>query len=291
MTIPCRVVRRHIDALVDGELETSVQVEFEAHLADCPICRDQAGFSRTVKQTIQSEFGKTKAPEHLRLRLVTALEASPAPEPAATSGDAAEQHGALAPLTTSTARDASGPRVFGIPARYMVPAAAAAVFFVVLGTRSDDDGSTEAIEASAVPLFEDLARRYASEHPTEVEGSPQQVVGWFQGKLEFPVRPVEFGGQPGRAQLIGARISNINGHDAAAFYYLVDGHRVTVMVFEPPREIFEGAETVQVRGRQLHYRQVRGYTVPVVEHDGLGYAFTSDLDSQSMFRLAASASF
>ena len=31
--IPCRVVRRHLDALVDGELDSSAQVEFDSHLA------------------------------------------------------------------------------------------------------------------------------------------------------------------------------------------------------------------------------------------------------------------
>jgi hypothetical protein len=50
-----------------------------------------------------------------------------------------------------------------------------------------------------------------------------------------------------------------------------------------------GAERAHVGDRDVYYRQVRGYTVPVVERDGLMYGFTGDLDSQSMIQLAATA--
>ena len=198
------------------------------------------------------------------------------------------------------ARGSRGVRVWMLPARYAVPAAAA-VIVIALGARTDDGDADEAAMAVAtVPLFEDVVRRHSSEHPAEVLGPPQQVMGWFRGKLEFPVRPVVFE-QPD-ARLVGARLSNVREQDAAAFYYEVRGHRVTVMVFERPqlsiggrqafgdtRQAFDGAQHVSVRRRDLYYRQVRGYTVPVVQHDGLTYAFTGDLDRQAIIQLAASA--
>lgn len=291
---PCRVVRRHLDALVDGELDSSAQVEFDSHLASCPVCREHAAFARSVKHTIRDELAAPKAPEHLRLRVLTAIQSAPPPgrapsvEPAARAPEPSP-----APATEPAPR--RGVRVMMLPARYAVPAAAAAVFFVALGAPTDDgEADDAAVAATAVPLFEDVVRRHSSEHPAEVAGPPQQVVGWFRGKLEFPVRPVEF--ETTDARLLGARLSNVRDRDAAAFYYEVRGHRVTVMVFEPPRgtlvriqQPFVGAERVHVHGRELYYRQVRGYTVPVVEHDGLTYAFTGDLDRQSMIQLAASA--
>ena len=72
------------------------------------------------------------------------------------------------------------------------------------------------------------------------------------------------------------------------FYYDFHGRRVTVMVFEPPRQPI-AAETVNVQGQVLRFRRVHGYTVPVVQHDGLTYTFTGDLDSQTMIQLAATA--
>jgi anti-sigma factor (TIGR02949 family) len=282
--ISCGIVRRHVDALVDGELETSVRVEFDAHMSTCPPCREHAAFSRTIKQAVRAEFGAVRAPDHLRLRVLTALQ-SATPPPAASSVEERPQPRDATAVPVAATR---GVRVFWMPARYAVPAAAAAVLLAALATRNDGDGGEEsAVAAAAVPLFEDVVRRHAVDHPTEVDGPPQQVVGWFRGKLQFPVRPVVFDGDD--AHLLGARLSNVRERDAAAFYYEVHGHRVTVMVFEPPRQAFAGAQRVNVGGRVLHYRQVRGYTVPVVEHDGVGYAFTSDLDSTAMIQLAASA--
>jgi anti-sigma factor (TIGR02949 family) len=322
--MPCRIVRRHLDALVDGELDTSAQVEFEAHLASCSLCRDQAAFSRSVKRAIRAELGDVKAPDRLRYRVLTALASSHpssemssanTPEVSASRALAISDASALlapanllapSPSKSESSIDGSlrttvasapettrGFRIWMLPARYAVPAAAAAVLFVALGARTDDDVANDAaIAATSVPLFEDVVRRHSSEHPAEIAGPPQQVIGWFRGKLHFPVRPVDF--QIDGARLLGARLSNIRDRDAAAFYYEVRGQRVTVMVFEPERRAlpdapFLGAQHVNVRGSDLYYRQVRGYTVPVREYDGLTYAFTGDLDRQSMIQLAASA--
>jgi anti-sigma factor (TIGR02949 family) len=299
-SVSCRIVRRHLDALVDGELDTTVQVEFDAHLSGCSICREQAMFSRAVKQAVKQELGSARAPDRLRLRVLTALESAPSPASAQADRLAAPLLGEH-DLVGGQRRPL---RVWMLPARYAIPAAAAAVFCIAVGARTDDGEADEAaVAATAVPLFEDVVRRHSSEHPAEVAGPPQQVVGWFRGKLEFPVRPIEFDAHD-HARLIGARLSNVRDRDAAAFYYEVRGHRVTVLVFEPPRfrmtreslgqpfaaaPPLPGAQRVQVRGRELYYRQVRGYTVPVVQHDGLTYAFTGDLDSQAMIQLAATA--
>ncbi len=315
--MPCRIVRRHLDALVDGELDTSAQVDFEAHLASCSVCRDQATFSRSMKRAIRAELGEVKASERLRFRVLTALASAPSPSEtsaanlpqasasrelvassipnslalSATSEDALE--GSPSTKGTSGPTSSRGFRIWMLPARYAVPAAAAAVLFVAFGTRTDDDVADDAaVAAASVPLFEDVVRRHSSEHPAEIAGPPQQVVGWFRGKLQFPVHPVEF--QTDGVRLLGARLSNVRERDAAAFYYDVRGQRVTVMVFEPeqralPGAPFLGARHVHVHGGDLYYRQVRGYTVPVREYDGLTYAFTGDLDRQSMIQLAASA--
>lgn len=299
----CRVVRRHLDAFVDGELDTTVQVEFDSHLTSCPICRESASFSRAIKREIKQSASAVRAPERLRLRLVESLELADAPLP--------HRPVAHRPVVVEATPEAEAPpraiasrpwKVSFMPARYAVPAAAAAVFFVVAG-QSDRDASQTAIEATALPLFEDVVQRHSSEHPAEVRGQPQEMARWFQGRLGFPVHPVEFNPQQGRirVRLVGARLSRVRDRDAAAFYYDVDGRRITMLIFEPPPNMRQQrpdglgsplgrvARRATVQGREVLYRQVRGYTVPVVEHEGLAYAFTGDLDSQSMLRLAAAA--
>jgi anti-sigma factor (TIGR02949 family) len=280
MTSPCRVVKRHVDALVDGELDSSAQIEFEKHLSGCVICREHAMFAQSMKRATKTALGGVKAPEHLRLRVLTALDSAPVPKPSAAPAAANE----------APARPAS-PRNDSRLARYALPAAAAAV--VALGFATQTDESQQSVSITSVPVFEDVVRRHEREHPPEVSGSPQQMTSWFQRKLEFPARPVFFGdggfGARSDVQLLGARLSNVRERDAAAFYYQVHGHRVTVMVFEPPPETFVGTDHVRMGGHDVYYRQVHGYTVPMTQLGGLTYAFTGDLDRDQMIRLAASA--
>ena len=75
---------------------------------------------------------------------------------------------------------------------------------------------------------------------------------------------------------------------AAALFYEVQGRRVTVVVFPSPDGVPAGAP-VRLGNNDLFYGSVRGYAVPVRQHDGLSYAFTGDMDRDSLMRLAASA--
>lgn len=296
--ISCRVVSRNVDAHVDGELDTTTQVEFDSHLASCPHCREEAALTRAVKAETKRALGGTRAPDALRKKLLAALE--DAQREASEETVVAQPARETAPHEDASAR-ATGPsarrrRGYLVAARYVVPAAAAAVVFAAFATqRSDDDAGPRPNRAFVIPLFEEVVRRHASEHPAEVRGSEREVSRWFRGRLGFQARPVVF--ESANAELLGARISNVRDQDAAAFYYDVDGHRVTVVVFERPTgrgdgvdEVGVGAERARVGDRDVYYRRVRGYTVPVVERDGLLYGFTGDLDTQSMIRLAATAS-
>jgi anti-sigma factor (TIGR02949 family) len=296
MSVGCRVVRRHVDALVDGELDSTTQVEFDQHLGGCPICREHVLFASSIKTATKRALTPPKAPEALRLRVLTALDAAPSPDVrrresrpenraekrSLPPGSSAEMLTApVAFAAPSAPRDA---RRGGRALQFAVPAAAAAAVLVVFGSPSDSSTTAPSI----VPLVEDVVRRHSAPSPAEVSGPGNQMASLFRGTLGFAARPVEFKGND-HASLVGARLSNVRERDAAAFYYNVRGHRVTVMVFEPPPDGFAGAERVHMHGRDVYYRNVHGYTVPLVEEDGLAYAFTGDLDSGSMMRLAATA--
>ena len=71
--ISCRVVSRNVDAHVDGELDTTTQVEFDSHLASCPHCREEAALTRAVKAETKRALGGTRAPDALRKKLLAAL--------------------------------------------------------------------------------------------------------------------------------------------------------------------------------------------------------------------------
>lgn len=290
--IACEVFRRSVDAVVDGEVDPTTQIEIEQHLSECGPCRVHLAFARAFKMRVKEAVLEGTAPPapDLRDRIVKALDAEDRRRAAAQGGvpiGAAEGRGPLG---------LAGVKLVPVKARYAVPAAAAAVALAVLAAREGGNPDGLAIgEAAMDPTsamngasyLEDVVERHWREHPVEVSGPPTQIASWFRGKLEFPVRPIEFARPDVR--LVGARISSVRDRDAAAFFYDVHGRRVTVMVFEGAPPLRRGVHQVRIEGRGVMYGTVRGYTVPVVEHDGLTYAIAGDLDGPSLLHLAATA--
>ncbi len=287
--IPCEVVRRHVDAVVDGEVDADTQIEFEQHLSDCGPCRVHLAFARSFRQTVKEACKAPVAPASLADRVRASLDAEDvrraAARPNAPIG--------VTPVDARPPLGLGGIRLAPIRARYVVPAAAAAVALAVIAAQEGsidpaiDDGVPISAAAAGTSIFEDIVRRHAHEHPAEIRGDEAQVARWFRGKLEFPVHPIAFSSP--EVHLVGARLSNVSDREAAAFYYTVHGRRVTVMVFEPPAGLDQVAQRTTIGGRGIYFGRAHGHTVPVVQYEGLSYAFAGDLDSRSLLRLAASA--
>lgn len=288
--ITCEVFRRHVDTVIDGEVDPNTQIDFEQHLADCGPCRVHLAFARSFKRQLRDAVLESSpaARAELTERIKKALDVEEARQRAAAGG---------VPIgATAAARPPlglSGVRLVPMKARYAVPAAAAVVALAVLasyeGGNPDVELDAAGIDATltGVSYLDDVVERHAREHPAEVSGPPMQVASWFQGKLEFSVRPIEFSRSDVR--LVGARLSSVRDRDAAAFYYDVHGRRVTVVVFEGPTPMPQAVQPTHVAGRALYIGHARGRTIPVVQHHGLSYAIAGDLDSRSLLQLAASA--
>ena len=61
----CKLVRRHLGAFVDGELDPATQIEFERHLEACPGCQEHLAFESSLRQQTRDSIGGIHAPEHL----------------------------------------------------------------------------------------------------------------------------------------------------------------------------------------------------------------------------------
>ena len=192
-------------------------------------------------------------------------------------------------------------RVVLMRPRVAIPLAVAAAALLWFGPGSRPVEEAAAQGAAMSPVLRDVVRLHSSALPLDVSAPPdvsapleeqvapeEQVARYFRGKLEFPVRPARFERQDVR--LVGARLSNVRERRAAALYYDVRGHRVTMVVFDAPiAERGPGILSVRMRGREVFYQDVQGYTVPVRRHGGLSYAFAGDLDRRALFELAATA--
>ena len=256
----CELVQRNMGALVDGELDPATQIEFERHVDACADCQELLELDRLIRHELRARALTTVTPTSLEERVRLALQQAPAQR--------------RAPFIT----------VSPVPLRQAVPmVAAAAVLFVVVGST----GVTDDANLASASMLEDVVQLHSSQLPSDVaEPDTTQVQRYFQGRVAFPVRPARFDRQD--ARLVGARLSHVREQRAAALFYEVQGRRVTVVVFPSPDGVPAGAP-VRLGNNDLFYGSVRGYAVPVRQHDGLSYAFTGDMDRDSLMRLAASA--
>jgi hypothetical protein len=272
----CRVVQRHLSAFVDSELEPTAALELEAHLVCCDPCAVQRTFLGSLKSELHRQLAPAPAPEHLRARVELALAAVP-----------------LSLAGNDEARPNSHVWAIGL-------SVAASVLLVTGALVNTDRGPRSAayVAASSNPL--DVVREVVDRHkdhlPVEISTPvPEQATSWFRDKVGFRVRGVEFT-EP-RVVFEGARMAQVGSNLAARLYYRVGDSQLTVVMFKPSHPLDQvlsadsGIQKMRVSGREVPYRKLQGYTVPILQEDGVVYAFTGDLDERMLLQLVATARF
>lgn len=264
----CALVRNHLDAYVDGELEPSPSATLETHLHACPVCRDELTMSRALKRAVH-DLPRPAVSESFRADVIRAL-------------DQAERG-------RGTAR-----RGVAFTAGLAV---AAAALLAVIAVKRPEAPPIASNDPQAVPsLSLDMVKWHTAQLPDDIRAEPSrdQVSSWLSNKVGFRVRPVEFR-QPD-VLFVGARVSNVGGQPAVLLNYTVGNSRMTVTVFQPPAEAQRllhddeaiarsGGRRVRVGSHMVTYQNARGYTVSMLEEGGLAYSFVSDLDEQSLLKL------
>jgi len=258
----CKLIRRHLGALVDGELDPATQVEFERHLEACPGCQEHLAFESSLRQQTRDSIGGVHAPEHLWGRALHRLD------------------------EIDEARSDESSRIEIRPMQLRQTwaiAAAAAVILIIGGVVGLPEGS----DHQSAGMLQDVMSLHSQALPSDVQAeAPQDVVRYFQGKTPFPVKPATFE-EPGM-KFVGARYIQVGARPAAALYYNHGGRRVTLLVFQSP-EIFRNAQRTHVGGRELYYHNVGGHVVTISQVAGVNYAFFGDIDRPVLFQLAANA--
>jgi anti-sigma factor (TIGR02949 family) len=257
----CKLVRRHIGAFVDGELDPATQIEFDRHLETCPGCQEHLGFERSFREQTRDSIGGAQAPEHLWNRALHRLDEI----------DEAKGDKSLIEVRPMRWRQSG------------VIAAAAAALLVIGGVVGLPVGN----DYKGAGMLQDVVDLHSKALPSDVQAeAPHEVVRYFQGKTPFPVKPAQFEGPT--TKFVGARYIKVGTRPAAALYYIHGGRRVTLLVFQSP-ELVQNAQRTQVRGRELYYHDVGGHVVTIRQHGGVNYAFFGDLDRPMLFELAANA--
>ena len=258
----CELFQRHVGAFVDGELDPATQIDFERHVAECSRCNELAEFEVAYRSHVREAMDAPAAPSGLRARVIANLDTPP--------DDVV--------------------RVVPLRMRYALPLAGAAAVALAVGVVT----SNEQVDQAGVAALEDVVRLQSAQLPADVsveasaQTPPVQVSSYFRGKVGFPVRPAEFANRDVR--LVGARLSNVRERSAAALYYeLNSGQRLTVVVTDADVSGDDEDDEGEPLGQRVIVRDVRGYPVGVRTHGGLTYAFTGDVDRDTLQTLAASA--
>jgi anti-sigma factor RsiW len=137
------------------------------------------------------------------------------------------------------------------------------------------------------PSPDRLAQEFINDHVNYLSGeeqilssSPQEVHGWFQGRVNFPVRVPDVP----HAALEDARVCDISGRKAALLHYRHDpgGALISVFVAEEPKQ-FER----QMKSDTL-VASNQGLNSTLWCHRGLVYDVVAPLDEPTLQQIAES---
>lgn len=227
---------------LDHELDPAAMLAFEAHLRDCPQCREAMARERAFSQSIRQEARHFRAPIELRDRIRRDL--SPAKP---------------SPLRTLRYLGFGWNPVAIAASLLLTFIASSALTTSYLGATADDQLVSDIISSHVRSLM--------AGHLTDVASSDQHTVKpWFMGKVDASPPAVDLAavGFP----LIGGRLDYVDRRPCAALVYRHDKHVINVLVWAG--EDSDGTATA--------FYSKQGYNLVHFTADNLTYWAVSDLN-------------
>lgn len=242
-------------AYLDDELAAEERRELELHLLECPACRQHVDGERAELADLRKALVTPPAPDLVKVRIAHML-------------DAEDQ----------VANRAQRRRLsqWALPGSAIAAAAAAMAVFVAVqpGTASVSTVAREAVRQQTRAL------------PLEVQGASTGT--WVREHFATVALP-QFSES---VQMLGARLTAVNGHDAAQLLYQADLgsgpiNLSAVVVRDLRPDELSGGQEVQVGRLILHMIEIDGTpAVTYVDDNHTGYVFMSEqLGARELVRL------
>jgi anti-sigma factor RsiW len=256
-------------AYLDDELVTEERRELELHLLSCATCKHHVESERAEIALVRRALAPPPAPPAMKVSIQRLLDA--------------EDRAAMRAERRRWSQ-------FVLPGAASLAAAAAIAVFV-FGRPAVDDAS------SGARVAKEVARVQSRQMPLEVQGAATGQ--WLRQHFTPNVEPPQFP-EPG-IRLLGARLTAVDGHDAALLRYIVtmggNEFTLTAVVMEGLRghELSGGTPIKIGDNRVLHVHDANG--IPAVtyvdESDPvgarIGYTFAaSRLSPQELVELVVS---
>jgi anti-sigma factor RsiW len=242
----CSEADAFIHAYVDGELAGVDRATYEQHMTACETCARACRLQARFKAAVRGHLPRPPVPMTLRMTIQQAIAGAP-------------------PIRRRRFWE-SYPR--------LVPAAAAAVMFVVIFGTARSRNASYALEQAL--------HTYNANPPLDVvDSNCAYITNWFRGKVDFNV-PASYE-KLGTCQ--GGRLVNVHDRFGAYIVYLTrNGHRLGIMVYNAKDDPSpEGNARRQLYGRDVYFGSSRGAsTAAYRDRDGLSYVVTSDMDENAL---------
>ena len=252
----CQELRTCLDAYVNGELEAQQTLDADAHLAFCMPCQWVLAREREFRQVLRTRAKRETTPPALRERVHSVLN----------QVDRAERRQRL---------------IRWLP----LPMAAAALVLLALWSGSLT-GHRTSPESSAVMALTGKHLAYAQmDAPAEFStGDRQMVAGWFKERVHFSVPVPDF--TPSGIRLVGGRISEFSGHQAA--YLLYEKGRSLVSLFVFPSRGLELPESgwERIGQRRYFFAEFKGQQVVIWTQGESAFALVSQLNRDALLECA-----
>jgi anti-sigma factor RsiW len=275
----CRRVLPLLEAFEDGELAADQVLEVEQHLVDCEVCAARVRFGHGLKLSTRNAVQRAISPSagfEQRLRAALAAERERETQ--------AREH----------LHDVRG----ALPWRTIVPVAAAAAFTLAWAASTNDgkqqgrvpsELAASALSGSSTATVDQLIEEFVNYHANAPapDVTEPNLIPKLEPEVGMPVRLPSL--QQYGARWEGASVVPVRNQRAASFRYRLDGHRVTLYVYNSARFPLRATlEPRVVRNLPVYVGSRRGYSIAALEKRGVGYAVATDLDDRESAELVAS---
>jgi len=271
----CRKVVTLLDAYADGELEPEHVLDIEGHLADCGGCSARLQLEHATRKSLRREvYAQAQPSAAFSERILASIQAE-AEREAVSELDGARRGGMLS---------------WGS----IVPlAAAAAIALVWAGGRSNKPTATnpsapEHVVASTMnfdQVLDELIDRHIDRSTPEV--TEPSLLDGMEPQVGVPVHFPSLAQYGARWQ--GGKVVPIHNQRAASLRFLVDGHRMTVYVYNSERfPVATSFKRRVVRNEAVFTGWKRGYSIATTDRHGVGYAVATDLGEEEGAEIVAS---
>jgi anti-sigma factor (TIGR02949 family) len=271
MALTCTDIHEVVAPYIDGELADEDRAAFEEHVGACASCRDLAASERAWRSGLRAKLTPPAAPAGLRARIAGALDAADVDE--------------------AVAAGATRPGSGWLPATAVIAAAAAIAVFLWQPGASTSGGDG----AQAAEVVPNLIDNHIRARPLEVTGPLPDVCSRLEREVGVPVRPPDFSPIDGhpvafqRATVNRLGLRGLGDRNAARLEYEISvgrgRHRMTVQVFDATGVKVSAERKRRVADHDVWLGSARGYNVVYFNRNGVGYAITSDVDEDTLFRL------